>query len=235
MSLSIVIPAYNEAELVVGNLNRLHAYISSQQIEHEVILVSNGSTDQTVALANSLAREGNWLKVIELGERGAGRAFVAGVTASKFDYVIGIDADLPSELSFIRMAHDLLPHCSAVYGSKFMGKQERSLVRIFGSQLYILCSQLFFGFTISDFSQDSKAFHRADILPILKNLDPWTGYPLELAIYLSFRNKRVIQVSIDVKDNRSSRYNLIHEAIFRYSHLFRCWRETKRKNSWFWG
>lgn len=234
MGLSVVIPAYNEAELIVGNLQRVHSYLENTKLEHEIIVVTNGCVDNTVALVEDLAKRENWVKLIALNERGAGRAFAAGVKACKFEQVVGIDADLPCELSFLRMAHDLLPHCSAVYGSKFMGKQERSLVRIIGSQLYILCSQLFFGFTVSDFSQDSKAFHRSDILPALDHTDPWTGYPLELAVYLSFRNKRIIQVSIEVKDTRSSRYNLIHEALFRYSHLFRCWRKSKDRSSWFW-
>lgn len=218
----------------MGNLRRVHEYLTGATIEHEVIVVSNGSTDNTVSLVKDLASRENWLRIVDLSERGAGRAFVSGVQASRFEYVVGIDADLPCELTFLRMAYDLLPHCSAVYGSKFMGKQERSLVRIVGSQVYILCSQLFFGFTVSDFSQDSKAFRRADILDALPHLNEWTGYPLELAVYLSFRNKRIIQVSIEVKDTRSSRYNLIHEAFFRYSHLFRCWRKTKNKKSWFW-
>jgi len=113
-----------------------------------------------------------------------------------------------------------------------MGSQRRSFVRVLGSQLYIGLTNLLFDLTVSDYSIGSKAFRRSSILPALEHIDAWTGHMFELSIYLKQRGKRIIQVGIDCDDRRKSHFNLIHEGLFRYWHLYRCRRELKKQGSW---
>lgn len=226
--ISIVIPVLNEEQILATTVDRVHEYLESRGLAHEIIVVSNGSTDRTGAIGEELARKLSWMRFYHLAERGAGRAFVHAVREARGSKIITLDADLSSDINFLDYANHLLDFGDMVLGSKTMGRQRRSPVRVVGSQLYILFTQIFFNLTLSDYSIGCKAFQRAAILPALDSLDPWTGYILDLALYLNQTERKIVQVGIDCDDNRESRFNILHEGIYRYNHLFRCWRRMKR-------
>ncbi|MCC6220512.1 MAG: glycosyltransferase family 2 protein [Deltaproteobacteria bacterium] len=231
--ISVLLPVYNEADILDESIKKLHAYLEREKLPHEIIVTSNGSTDETNIIGHELMKKYSWFRFFSLPERGVGRAFVISAKNAHGDALVCLDIDLPSDLAFILYAKDLLKYVDMVIGSKFMGRQYRSAIRILGSQLYVVIAQWLFGISLSDFSPDSKAFKREAILPALEKLDGWTGYVFELALYLSAKNKRIVQISIDCKDRRKSKFNLLHEAFYRYFHLYRCWREFRNAKSWF--
>lgn len=100
-SLSIVVAAYNE-ENVVGELHaRLKAVLGALPYEHELIVVDDGSTDCTVQRLSVLAEADAALRVLELSRNfGKEAATSAGIAHASGDAVILIDADLehPPEL-----------------------------------------------------------------------------------------------------------------------------------------
>lgn len=233
-SLSIVMPAYNEQELIERSVLTVHDYLTERNLTHEIIVCSNGSTDQTEAIGKRLMAEHPWFIFSHQEERGVGRAFAAGVRMANAEYIVSLDIDLPAELAFMEYAHDLLKYADMVIGSKSMGNQQRAIVRVLGSQLYIVIAQLAFRLTASDYAPSTKAFRRSAILPVLDHLDQWTGYVFELCLYFRLNGKRVVQIGIDCEDQRPSRFNLLHEGYYRYLHLFRTFLKLRNKNSWFW-
>lgn len=92
--LSIVIPAYNEGRRLETTLHRLHEYLLTQDYRWDIVVVSNGSTDDTAALVRRLADEVPNLRLIDLPERGKGIASRTGALQSKGDIVFLCDADL---------------------------------------------------------------------------------------------------------------------------------------------
>ena len=120
-----------------------------------------------------------------------------------------------------------------VVGSKSMGSQKRSFIRVLGSQLYILFTQMLFGLSLSDYSIGSKGYRKKAIASALPHMDSWTGYVFELCLFLNQRKAKIIQVGIDCDDNRRSHFNIFHEGFYRYWHLFKCWRLLQKRNSWF--
>lgn len=229
---SIIIPVFNEAEILETTLMTLKGYLGQRSGEHEIVVVSNGSTDDTCAIGKKLARRFSWLKFLELPEKGVGRAFAAGVRASEGELVISLDADLSSDLVFVDFAIELLRHADMVVGSKTLGKQRRSAVRVIGSQTYLMFSSLALGLTISDYSIGCKAYRRASILPVLDLIDWHTGYVAELCLFLDRNQRRIVQVGVQCEDRRKSRFNLWHEARHRFHHLYHCWRLLKDQTSW---
>src|SRR3954453_21116512 len=89
VQVSVVIPALNEAagiELVLGELKTV---ADESDLDMEVIVVNDGSTDDTGIVA-----EREDARVIRhFGNRGYGAALKAGIAAASFDYVVIIDAD----------------------------------------------------------------------------------------------------------------------------------------------
>ena len=225
--ISILIPVCNEEDILEGSIRRLHDFMVEHDLEHEIIVVSNGSTDATNDLGEALAAQNKWLSFFVLPERGVGLAFVKAVREARSEHLVSLDIDLSFDLAFVQYAHDLLQYGDIVVGSKTMGRQRRSLMRVVASQVYIAIAQLTFGLTISDYSIGCKAYRRSAIEPALKNLDPWTGFVLELCLYANAHGRKIIQIGVNCNDRRRSHFNLLHEGIYRFHHLWKCWRRTR--------
>ncbi len=225
--ISIIIPTYNEESIIESSLAKVQTHLSRIGVVHEIIVADNGSTDSTREIVRRLAQEDLTIRLVEVAPRGPGLAFQAAVKAAKFEDLVSLDADLSSEMIFIEYALELLKFSSMVVGSKTFGHQKRKLLRVLGSQAFILVTQVMLNVTIADFSLGSKAYRRSHILPHLDRLDPWTGYVLEVALLLAQDGRKVVQIGVDCHDTRRGHFNLFYEAAYRFRHLFNLWRRTR--------
>ncbi|MDK2980267.1 MAG: hypothetical protein PWQ55_614 [Chloroflexota bacterium] len=92
--LSIIIPAYNEATRLPASLEKIHAFLQTQSYEAEIVVVENGSTDDTFALAQALQARIPNLVVVHEGRRGKGWAVRRGMHIARGEYRFFCDADL---------------------------------------------------------------------------------------------------------------------------------------------
>lgn len=92
--LSIIIPALNEEHRLPPTLAKVDAYLRQQDYMAEVLVVDNGSSDQTVAVVKAFAQDHEYVQLIQLPERGKGRAVKAGMLAATGEYRFICDADL---------------------------------------------------------------------------------------------------------------------------------------------
>jgi dolichol-phosphate mannosyltransferase len=96
--LSLVIPAYNEQEVVPELLRRVPAALEKLGKPFEVIIIDDGSTDGTPALLNDAMAQFPWLRVLRLSaNRGQSAAFDAGFKAARGSIIATIDADLQND------------------------------------------------------------------------------------------------------------------------------------------
>jgi dolichyl-phosphate beta-glucosyltransferase len=92
--LSVVVPAYNEAQRLPTTLTQILAYLDQQAYQSEVIVADDGSTDGTAALVAGIASQRSNLRILQLDHRGKGFAVRAGALAAQGVYVLLCDADL---------------------------------------------------------------------------------------------------------------------------------------------
>jgi dolichyl-phosphate beta-glucosyltransferase len=98
-ALSIVVPAYNEAERLGPTIARIVAWCRAQRPSFELIVVDDGSTDATAAIARDAAAATPEVTAIGLGHnRGKGAAVRAGVLAARGERVLFSDADLATPI-----------------------------------------------------------------------------------------------------------------------------------------
>lgn len=96
--LSLVIPAYNEQENVPVLLERVMAALSSLGKPFEVIIVDDGSSDDTPRLLAAGIRTYPWLRVLRMARNGGqSAAFEAGFEAARGQVIATIDADLQND------------------------------------------------------------------------------------------------------------------------------------------
>ena len=97
--LSLVIPAFDEARRLPATLQRVREYLDSAGEEYEVLVVDDGSSDDTVALAEATARDWPQLRVLQLPQNsGKGAAVRLGMLEARGDHRAFSDADLSTPI-----------------------------------------------------------------------------------------------------------------------------------------
>src|SRR5260370_32370153 len=92
--LSLVLPVYNEHDRLPHSLRILRKYLHRQRIAVEIIVVDDGSTDDTAALVQRRVLVWPALRLISTPHRGKGHAVPTGLLAAQGAYVCFCDADL---------------------------------------------------------------------------------------------------------------------------------------------
>jgi len=102
MYLSVIIPAYNEEKRLPETIRKIDEYLKKQPYDYEIIVVSDGSKDKTVEIAESLALDIRNLRVIENKENhGKGYVIRQGMLEAKGDYRVFTDADNSTSIDHV--------------------------------------------------------------------------------------------------------------------------------------
>jgi hypothetical protein len=154
--LSVIVPCFNEAQTVETILRSLRQFLP----DAEVIVVDDGSTDQSRAVVESLADELNLRFVTREQNGGKGAAVRDGLAMATGQFVVIQDADLeydPSDLAALyRTAAEAADHdrsTSAFYGSRYLVSAkapEGNLAAYFATRLIAFAGWLLFGRWLSD-------------------------------------------------------------------------------------
>jgi dolichyl-phosphate beta-glucosyltransferase len=112
--LSVVIPAYNEEHRLAGTLRECIPYLRAQEYPAEIIVVDDGSRDQTAQIARAFAASWPALQVLcQPRNRGKGAALRRGCLAATGEFVMFMDADHSTRIEEVEK---FLPLCRRGYG-----------------------------------------------------------------------------------------------------------------------
>lgn len=217
MDLSIVIPAYNEASRLGRSLDRIVEYLGARDGDWEVLVVDDGSADDTAALAEGFpdAR----VRTLRLARnRGKGAALRAGVLASRGERVLLTDADLSVPIEDLPRLEAALGRAPVVLGSRavpdarvvhrqpayreLMGKVFNLLVRLLAVR-GVRDTQC--GFKLLDGAVARQLF--ADL-----TVERF-AYDVELAWLARRRGHRVVEVGVTWADSRESKVNPLADPL----------------------
>ncbi|HXJ32620.1 MAG TPA: glycosyltransferase [Candidatus Eisenbacteria bacterium] len=225
---TVGIPVLNEEAILVPNTERLLAHLDTLGRDYEVIIGSNGSTDSTTTLGADLSRRFPRVSFFHIPEKGVGLAFKEFVRRARHPFLVSVDMDLSVELAFIATAVDLLETHDIVVGSKKMGNQQRSLFRKLGSDSFLHATRLLLGLTYDDYSLAAKGFRVEILRRFMDRINVGSSYVLEICYLTKLAGGRIVQVPVTCEDWRQSKFNLWHEAFYKYSHLVRLWLRGRR-------
>lgn len=118
--LSIVIPAYNEAGRIGKTLGEARSYLDQTPQQAEIIVVDDGSSDDTVAVAEQHARDDARIRIIRLPHnRGKGAAVRAGMLSAEGERTLFMDADLATPMAELaKLEHALDAGADIAIGSR---------------------------------------------------------------------------------------------------------------------
>ena len=200
---SIVIPAYNESGRLGATLNRVLAYVHAQGWDAEVIVVNDGSGDDTAEIVRTLADQDPALQLIENpGNRGKGYSVRNGMLHSKGQIVLFSDADLSSP---IEEAPKLLCALEAgayiAIGSRWLRAetqtQRQPLHRQIFGRIFNLLLRLTLGLKFKDTQCGFKAFKQSAVRAIFphQKIERW-GFDPEVLFLARKSGFKVTEVPV---------------------------------------
>ena len=165
MKLSILIPVYNEEETLQDILNKVDS-VDLKDIEREVVIVDDGSTDKSRDILRTLAKK--YKIIFHKKNSGKGAAIRTAIKNATGDVLVIQDADLEynpedhvKQLELIKNGADV------VYGSRFLGQTKEELKAMkshyYGNKLLTSLTNILFGCKLTDMETCYKMFKK-DVL-----------------------------------------------------------------------
>jgi glycosyltransferase involved in cell wall biosynthesis len=163
MKISIVIPVYNEVENLENLHQAVHGALDSQtELDWELILVDDGSTDGSQQMLEELGRDDpSHTRIIELRRNfGQTAAIAAGIDHSQGEVIILMDADLQNDPADIPMMLDLIEQGYDVVSGWRLKRQDKYLTRVLPSRMANGLISFVTGVHLHDYGCTLKAYRR---------------------------------------------------------------------------
>ncbi len=150
--LSIVIPAYNEEKKIAKDIEAVYEYFKEYKIDGELIIVDDGSKDDTYNFANSFIKNYPSLKVLNYGRnRGKGYAVKTGILNATGDYILVADSGICVPYKCANDGLELLKQGNDIaIGSRRIADKKRQIVK--NQPLYRRLGSKVFHFLINTFN-----------------------------------------------------------------------------------
>jgi glycosyltransferase involved in cell wall biosynthesis len=217
--LSIVIPAYNESARIEATLDRVMACVDAQGWDAEVLVVDDGSTDDTAEIVQQWMGRYERLHLIKNnGNRGKGYSVRNGLLQAAGDVVMFTDADLSApmeEADFLLAA--IADGADVAIGSRWMDRKRQTihqpLYRQFFGRCFNAVTRLIMGLPYRDTQCGFKAFRReaAQVIFRLQRIERW-GFDPEILFIARKLKYTIREVSVTWGHDERSRMSYLKDG-----------------------
>jgi glycosyltransferase involved in cell wall biosynthesis len=195
MKLSLIIPIYNEAELLETVLKNVRAAIPC---EHELVLVDDHSTDGTIEILKREEKKEDTTVVYHEKNMGKGAGIRSGLAHAHGDIIIVQDADMEYDPYDIpRVIQPIIDgKCNVAYGSRFMGSvKNMRFPNYVANQILAWMVSILYFHRITDEATAYKAFRKDVIKSITLECNRFEFCP-EVTAKILRKGEKIIEVPI---------------------------------------
>jgi glycosyltransferase involved in cell wall biosynthesis len=194
---SVVLPCLNEEAAIGSCIEKIQGTFARANIPGEIVVCDNGSTDQSVAIAERLGA-----RVVHQPLRGYGNAYLKGFDSARGQYLIMGDADDTYDFTLIPRFLELLTGqgYDFVTGSRYLNGGHRNITplhRIFGNPALTAILNRLFGTRYTDVYCGFRGFSRR-AYDHIRPVSPGMEFNLELAINAGLAQLRVEEIPIEL-------------------------------------
>ncbi|MGQ9625398.1 MAG: dolichyl-phosphate beta-glucosyltransferase [Anaerolineae bacterium] len=230
--LSIIIPAYNEEKRLPTSLEKIIAYLQGQDYTAEVIVVNDGSQDNTSAVVRSFAASHPFISLIDNEHRGKGYAVRTGMLAGRGEYLFLCDADLSMPIEELAKflppglkGYDVAIGSREVEGAR---RYDEPFYRHLMGRVFNLVVRLLTVRGFQDTQCGFKCFGREAAKDIFsaQTMDGF-GFDVEVLFIAQKRGYRIVEVPINWYHVANSRINPLRDTFRMFCDVVRV-----RLNDW---
>ena len=198
MRLSVIIPAYNEAGTIAQIINQVKAAALPGNLEREIIVVNDGSTDATAAIVGQFLKD-SVVRLFNQENKGKTAAVLKGIENATGDMIIIQDADLeyhPSQ--YAKLVKPIMDgEHRVVYGSRFMGSIQNMKPQIrLVNFLTNLTLNLIYRTRLTDINTCFKVFQK-EVLKDIRIISTQFGFDTEVTVKLIQKGVFIHEIPID--------------------------------------
>jgi len=211
---SIVVPAYNESARLGASLDRMLTFLDEKAWDAELVVVNDGSRDDTAAIVRGYAQRDPRVRLVENpGNRGKGFSVRNGMLHARGELMIFTDADLSSPIAETeKLVAAIRGGADVAIGSRWMRPElmtERQPVyrQIFG-RMFNLVLRLVLGLRFKDTQCGLKAFSRQAAIQVFsrQRIERW-GFDPELLFLAQRLQLRTVEVPVAWAHDERSKIN----------------------------
>lgn len=240
--LSVVIPAYNEeTNIRLGALDKVLVYLERQKYTWEVVVVNDGSTDNTQKLLESFVKKNKGFSLINNSHQGKAATVITGMLAARGEIVLFSDLDQATPISELEK---ILPWFAKGYGvvigSRNSRREGAPLLRRVMARGFMLLRSFFLGLRgIADTQCGFKAFRRQVAHDIFGRLKLYgdrrvvvgsmvtAGFDLEVLYLAQQQGYKIKEVPVEWHYVETRRVNPLKDSWQGLTDLFKI-----RLNAW---
>jgi len=223
--LTVVIPAYNESDnLETGVLDEVYAFLKNQKYTWDVIIVDDGSTDDTLEKVRKFAKNHQGFSVLAEPHRGKAGTVIAGMLGATGEIVLFSDMDQATPLKEINKFLPKFDTYDIVIGSR-SGREGAPLTRKIMAYGFMMLRTIILRLPYQDTQCGFKAFRREAAQEIFKRMKVFTqrasikgaavnaGFDLEI-LYISRKlGYKVAEIPVEWHHKGTARVNPIKDSI----------------------
>ncbi len=219
VTLSLIIPAFNEEHRIGPSLEQIFRFCNAQPYAYEVIIVDDGSTDNTFALIRNSFGSHPQINILRRAARsGKGAAVQQGMLQSRGEYIFFCDADLAVPIATVSPFIDQLKNgCDIAIGTRLAPASKIELhqpkFREALGRIFIWLSNLLLGLDHSDITCGFKGFRRdvARQLCAQQRVHNWS-FDAEILFLARLKGYRVAEIPVSWRNGRGSKVRLWKDA-----------------------
>jgi dolichyl-phosphate beta-glucosyltransferase len=225
---SVVIPAYNESARIAATLEKVLRYLIVQDWTAEVIVVNDGSKDNTAEIVRHYSSTDRRLRLLENpGHRGKGYSVRAGMLQAAGDRLIFSDADLSSPVEEAAKLFEAIDAgADMAIGSRWLRSELQAQRQPWPRQLlgrvFNLVPRLVLGLNYKDTQCGLKAFTRgaAQVVFPKQRIDGW-GFDPELLFLARNNGLKVVEVPVTWAHSEGTRIHLLKDGTAMVAEMFK--------------
>ncbi|MCX8094465.1 MAG: glycosyltransferase family 2 protein [Candidatus Goldbacteria bacterium] len=223
MKVSVIIPAYNEEKRLPETLKKIKNFLKKNKIKNEIIVVDDGSTDNTVSISKKYK-----VKVLK-NEKNKGKGFSVkrGMLAARGEIVIFTDADLSTPVEFLKhfinehkSGFDIVIASRALQGSEI--KIPQPYLRELSGKIFNVLVRLITWLPIHDTQCGFKSFTRKAAQQIFKRLTIYGfGFDVE-ALYIARKlGFTISEYPVSWYNSKATKVDFLKDSIRMFFELFK--------------
>jgi len=237
-AISIIVPAYEEQVRLGDSVRRILAYIGRETISAELIIVDDGSKDETAQIAETVAREFPDLKTKVIryeANRGKGYAVKTGLLTATADIAIFSDADLSTPIEELPKLVEPIQagEYDVTFGSRAL---DRTLIgthqpwrREQGGKVMNLIIRTMSGLPFADTQCGFKAFNMKKFRPLLETMTiDRFGFDVEFLFVAAYHKLRLKEIPVRWNNVEGSKVNVVRDTRRMFAELNQIRRNAGR-------